>query len=584
MSNSPLTPPAAMAELDHQHQQELLQQHLRHVSSPSPGQTSESMTGLAQSALPAVSSPTTDKHPKGKRKRTATKDKMILEEAYSINPKPDKQARLEIVNRVSLNEKEVQIWFQNRRQNDRRKSRPLSPQELAALRFSGMHNIASDPITSRSIVVELDPSAFFNSDPSQGHMDHAPTSPPHLPTSPPHMRSHHAAGEAIHATPAPRYTSQPMSASSQPYVTPQRQMFPSSQEDAHHLSQSFSGSVGYLANRWNLGNSYSTPISRDNSFKFDPFYPSSCSSNTSGAYRSHMRLSLSLEGKAELVPNNESSPIRETPSRPSSTLPSLSQYRQRSLQRSHSALPAVTLPPISTLTNSLPPRLVRGRSRDVHAWELCADSETRDELTAQAEHESSGSAIAAISLLRSTSSILQPSSAKRNASLTKLSRSRQIKKPRLNRTSSSVARLETCWASDEKLRESCHAKMNVSMLVSPSDSDKENWSPGRDGHAAEGRRQMPPSSPIRSQSARRIGRVLQGRKSPAFLMRSNTTPSEARSPVKTGIHGFRDLEAKAESPRDDEVSRFMCGEVSPSKKGDMDCVAGLLSLSQGAWR
>lgn len=40
---------------------------------------------------------------------TSTKDKMILEEAYSINPKPDKQARLEIVNRVSLNEKEVQV-------------------------------------------------------------------------------------------------------------------------------------------------------------------------------------------------------------------------------------------------------------------------------------------------------------------------------------------------------------------------------------------------------------------------------------------------------------------------------------------
>jgi hypothetical protein len=67
-------------------------------------------------------------------------------------------------------------------------------------------------------------------------------------------------------------------------------------------------------------------------------------------------------------------------------------------------------------------------------------------------------------------------------------------------------------------------------------------------------------------------------------MRSNTVPSEARSPVKTGIHTLADLEPKAESPRDDEVSRFICGEVSPSKRGDMDCVAGLLSLSQGAWR
>ncbi|KAL6873232.1 hypothetical protein J3F83DRAFT_732565 [Trichoderma novae-zelandiae] len=576
MSNSPLTPPATMADLDHHHR------HLRHGSPPSPIRTTEYMPGMAQSALPAVSSPTSDKHPKGKRKRTATKDKLILEEAYSINPKPDKQARLEIVNRVSLNEKEVQIWFQNRRQNDRRKSRPLSPQELAALRFSGMHNIASDPITSRSIVVELDPASFPASDPSGDVVSHIPTSPSHMPNSPHHARPHHAAADAMHATPAPRYGSQPYAVGSLPHATPQRQMFPS-QEDGHH-PHSVAGSVGYLANRWNLGNSYATPFSRDHSVKYDPFIPSSCSSNTSGQYRSHVRLSLSLEGKAELVPNNESSPVRETPSRPSSTLPSLAQYRQRSLHRSHSALPAVTLPPISTLTSSLPPRLVQGRSRDVHAWELCADSETRDELTAQAEHESSGSAIAAISLLRSTSGILQPSSVKRNAPLSKLSRPRQSKKPRLGRTISSVARLETCWANDEKPRESSHAKMNVSMLVSPSDSDKENWSPRNGVRAANGRRQMPPNSPSRSQSARRIGRVLQGRKSPALLMRSHTMPSDSRSPVKTGVPAFGGMETEAESPRDDEVSRFMCGDVSPSKKGDMDCVAGLLSLSQGAWR
>lgn len=34
---------------------------------------------------------------------------MILEEAYCNNDKPDKQARLEIVKRVDLNEKEVQV-------------------------------------------------------------------------------------------------------------------------------------------------------------------------------------------------------------------------------------------------------------------------------------------------------------------------------------------------------------------------------------------------------------------------------------------------------------------------------------------
>jgi hypothetical protein len=36
-------------------------------------------------------------------------DKEILEAAYNANPKPDKEARLEIVKRVSLSEKAVQV-------------------------------------------------------------------------------------------------------------------------------------------------------------------------------------------------------------------------------------------------------------------------------------------------------------------------------------------------------------------------------------------------------------------------------------------------------------------------------------------
>lgn len=38
-----------------------------------------------------------------------TQDKAILESAYNANPKPDKAARLDIVKRVTLNEKEVQV-------------------------------------------------------------------------------------------------------------------------------------------------------------------------------------------------------------------------------------------------------------------------------------------------------------------------------------------------------------------------------------------------------------------------------------------------------------------------------------------
>lgn len=295
-----------------------------------------------------------------------------------------------------------------------------------------------------------------------------------------------------------------------------------------------------------------------------------------------MRLSLSLEGKAELV-SDLSSPTRETPSRPSSCLPVLPQVRQRGLQRSLSALPTITLPPISTLTSSLPPRLARGRSRDVHAWELCADAETRDELTTLAENESNGSAIAAISLLRSSSNILQPSGSKRNAPLSKHPRSRQAKKPKLGRTNSSIVQVE---GDKENSCETPSGKLNVTMLVSPTDSDKENWSPDEDGNTLEGHRRLLPPGPPKLLNARRTGGILNDRKGPACLgARANTAPSGFRTLSPGGLEVFEDADGKlASKPRDSEVNHFMRGEESPSKKGDLDCVAGLLSLSQGAWR
>ena len=244
-------------------------------------------------------------------------------------------------------------------------------------------------------------------------------------------------------------------------------------------------------------------------------------------------------------------------------------------------MPAVTLPPISTLTNLLPPRLSRGRSRDVQAWESCADSETRDELTTHAENESNGSAIAAISLLRSTSGVLQNSASKRNAQPQKPAR--YAKKAKLNRAMSSIGRLEHSGKENEGAEKPHSGKVKVSMLVSPTDSDKENWSPDEDGNPnADGARRPLPSGP-KSQNCRRPGRVLQDQKGPAMLgnSRANTAPSRPRG-IKEGVDIFEDAETRA--TRDAEVEKFMRGEVSPSKKGDMDCVAGLLSLSQGAWR
>jgi hypothetical protein len=45
---------------------------------------------------------------------------------------------------------------------------------------------------------------------------------------------------------------------------------------------------------------------------------------------------------------------------------------------------------------------------------------------------------------------------------------------------------------------------------------------------------------------------------------------------------FEDQENRGGVPP--EVEKFMRGEVSPSKRGDLDCIQGLLSLSQGNWR
>lgn len=292
-----------------------------------------------------------------------------------------------------------------------------------------------------------------------------------------------------------------------------------------------------------------------------------------------MRLSLSLEGKAELVAN-ASSPTRPSPQKysPLSDIP-----RQRGLKRSYSALPAVTLPPISTLTSFLPPRLGRGRSRDVQAWQSCADSETRDELTTHAEHESNGSAVAAISLLRSTSGVLQSSNSKRNTPVTTPRDTHYAKKAKLSRTMSSVGRLEHSGKENEDDFGKAGGKVKVSMLVSPTDSDKENWSPDEDGNAAEvGSRRPLPGTSTKLKNPRGFGRsVLQSRSPGKLGSRANTAPSRPRD-MKDSVDIFEDEATRVS--RDADVEKFMRGDVSPSKKPDMDCVAGLLSLSQGAWR
>lgn len=390
------------------------------------------------------------------------------------------------------------------------------------------------------------------------------------------------------------------------------------------------------------------PVSRPSPTASKPVLPPPQSSK--------FRLSMSVEGKAELV--QQTSPSRLSPSAASDSSAPLDRPHP---QRSHSAAGAVTLPPISALTASLEasvappppqpqvlqqpqprlhPRLYRSRSRDVHAWEMACEAnsgEHRDELTAYAERESSGSAIAAISLLRTLSSsshlpaashnvgVLQANTAKRNARPNAHPPTHLAKKPRLGRSSSSSGRLRTQFVNtttetppmrrdDAEFDADDSKKAKASILLSPggNDSDKENWSPDREGNAVfRGAQRMPagrrplPSAPLSKvmpstdsfNSRRTMGRVLGDGTNRSLLGRASTAPAARRkrgeSPVKIFTDGGNDADASDNDEQhrldrsgvtDDEVEKFMRGEISPSKKGAASAIAGLLALSQGNWR
>lgn len=223
---------------------------------------------------------------------------------------------------------------------------------------------------------------------------------------------------------------------------------------------------------------------------------------------------------------------------------------------------------------SFAPRLPAGRSQDARTWESLCESEVRDTLTLQAESESSGSAVAAISLIRSRSnSALKPNSNKRNAPTLKHDLNNQLgKKPKLGRSASSLARIQSPVKSSKPVQEP-PAPDKDGLLRSPSgDSDKENWVPNEGG----GNRRRPlPSSRTSSESNLRTTLPNNGQTKSLFRNRK-------RKSAQTATDVYEDPENAAAVPED--VEQFMRGEISPSKKGDLDCIQGLLSLSQGNWR
>ncbi|KAI9730462.1 MAG: hypothetical protein M1818_008157 [Claussenomyces sp. TS43310] len=535
-----------------------------------------------------------------KRRRTSPEDQATLEAEYICNPKPDKAARLEIVKRVSLGEKEVQIWFQNRRQNTRRKSRPLLPHEIAAFGLGGMAALSSDPITgySSASTSDLPPSS----------------SPAGVPTAIQQGSDPIQDDDASKTDPASTEESVKTTTGGSPSVDvahrlddcQQSSTLASIDKGIVSLPQvpgfSLPTNLGYLSNRRNApSNSFSTPPSSyvpvsTTPTSLTPPPPSSCPesllrTDPSGP-SSQMRLSMSLDGKAELV-SAEASPPRPEPPRPASSNSSIPGRRLGALQRSYSALPFGSFPRTSSFS-SVPfiPRISSGRSRDARTWEFCCDADARDELTTQAENESNGSAVAAISLLRSTSnSALKPNVNKRNAPAPKDDPTKHDKKRKLGRAQSSLARLQSTGKAMLTAPEAWPHKPKASNteLTSPlGDSDKENWIPrGENGGNAQRRRPLPSGPHPPKQNSRRVlgDSVTLAHPAAASSRRAGAT----RRRLPEGDAEIFEDEAVEEGQEqvavvDKEVQRFMTGDISPSKKGDLDCIQGLLSLSQGNWR
>lgn len=167
------------------------------------------------------------------------------------------------------------IWFQNRRQNDRRKSRPLSPQEIAALRYGGMQILSSDPVTYKSSFENADTSPLQSM--SQPVPEQGSSSP-----SPAERADANSSAEEptkIQETPqmpreARREVAPEANVGQITSITPPQKEMPTQtpMNPSHSMVQSFSSSVGYLSNRWNQGSAFATPSTLgrpgDDSFRF----------------------------------------------------------------------------------------------------------------------------------------------------------------------------------------------------------------------------------------------------------------------------------------------------------------------------
>lgn len=509
-----------------------------------------------------------------------------------------------------------QIWFQNRRQNTRRKSRPLLPHEiLPVLRPNPADTDEADcsSFLSNGSTSKLPPIKDSQSRPSDwkardklgpdteeaGSTSYFCTSIGFLDPNIPDLDSKPSSQMTLisSGTLDDLNTSLESSQRGEPNQSAPNKIT----SFDRHLSSSAharppTAYLGYLSNRRSAPSAAHSPITT-------PLLQSSHNfvSQPSGSHRlsgegtqaphllkqtsSLVRLSMSLDGKAKVTTNDGDSP---SPPRTQPSISSVELGRPGALQRSQTAIGCGDRSKESDDRPSLPwpGRTISGRSRDARTWEFYCDSDARNALTVHAEQEQSGSAVGAIVLIRSRNNkTLAPNANKRNLQASKAETVKRVKasghpvKPKLSRATSSMARLQSAHGSAQKQLSKMKNKgpddgTQPTVSRSPSgDSDKENWEPGT--QTANVRRRRVPEAQLNRQRPilkENVQIPSQSSSLGAVLNRENMTPG--RGHRKAAVSG----------EEDEEIAAFMGESSVPREEEDLDCVQNLLSLSQGAWR
>jgi hypothetical protein len=296
--------------------------------------------------------------------------------------------------------------------------------------------------------------------------------------------------------------------------------------------------------------------------------------------RSGIRISLSADGEALIRAEDEPSPsknrLRLVPSR----APRLS-----GLRRSSSAV--TVLGSKVDIADSEWGKKAFGRSRDARTWELYCDTDARSALSPTINSpkplhtETSGlhRSQSFRSLSRSSSSMTRVNVLATKPNL--VNRMALVEEPgdkrrKLSRTVSSLGRLETNQKNNQMvqglLKKSSTKDFSDDVDLQLGDSDKENWLPGTQASGVRRRRTGLPSQ-------RSVLTDNGGSKHDGGLKTRGANESQA---AKRG----RGREPDATFPInvDEEVMAFMSSSDGSNQNEDLDCIQGLLSLSQGAWR